>query len=270
MLENLVRELREGEITREKTLKVKQSIADLNIQVDAQKEALRTDENTIADFTRFVANQQKEAKKPQNTEKSKKIKKQKIQKRKISFKDLTKASLETPASHALFKLEKGSPVLIGKNRRQGTLIEEGKQGTWLVQIGSLKITIKTTELFPDWNKITNIKNTLEVSPTGESLNSTASVDYILEQDTTTQNDKPKFELRLLGMHYDEALKTLQKQLDLCTMHNFRKFSIIHGKGNGVLQQAVQDYLSHYPGVKDFYYARPEHGGTGKTFVELED
>ena len=45
-----------------------------------------------------------------------------------------------------------------------------------------------------------------------------------------------FELRLLGMRVDEALKMLERQLDLCTLHNFPKFSIIHGKGTGVLQQ----------------------------------
>ena len=50
------------------------------------------------------------------------------------------------------------------------------------------------------------------------------------------------------------------------MTNFRSFSIIHGKG--ILQQAVHDYLSNYPGVKDFHYARPEDGGFGKTYVEM--
>ena len=80
--------------------------------------------------------------------------------------------------------------------------------------------------------------------------------------------KPLFELRLLGMREEEAIKILEKQLDLCQMNNFKNFSIIHGKGNGILQQAVQDYLSNYPGVKTFEFARPEDGGTGKTYVEM--
>ena len=36
----------------------------------------------------------------------------------------------------------------------------------------------------------------------------------------------------------------------------------------ILQQAVQDYLSHYPGIANFSFAPPEDGGTGKTYVEL--
>ena len=77
-----------------------------------------------------------------------------------------------------------------------------------------------------------------------------------------------FELRLLGMRAEEAIRLLERQLDLCAMQNFRMFSVIHGKGTGVLQQAVQDYLSAYPGVQEFHFARPEDGGTGKTYVTL--
>ena len=60
------------------------------------------------------------------------------------------------------------------------------------------------------------------------------------------------------MRSGEAIKSLEHQLDLCMINNFKKFSVIHGKGNGILQQAV----------KEFYFARPEEGGTGKTYVEL--
>ena len=70
------------------------------------------------------------------------------------------------------------------------------------------------------------------------------------------------------MRCEEALRALEHQLDLCAIKNFRNFSIVHGKGNGILQQAVHDYLAHYPGVKDYHFARPEEGGSGKTYVEL--
>ena len=83
-----------------------------------------------------------------------------------------------------------------------------------------------------------------------------------------EDERPKFELRLLGMRYEEAIKALEHQIDLCCIHSFRNFSVIHGKGSGILQQGVMDYLSHCPAVKEFHYARPEEGGFGKTFVEL--
>ena len=80
--------------------------------------------------------------------------------------------------------------------------------------------------------------------------------------------RPVIELRLLGMRQEEAIKALERQLDLASIHGISSFSVIHGKGNGVLQQAVHDYLSHYPAVKDFHFARPEDGGTGKTYVQM--
>ena len=97
---------------------------------------------------------------------------------------------------------------------------------------------------------------------------TGTADYTVELNGDDGNGSPVFELRLLGMREEEAIRALQKQLDLCAMTSFKSFSVIHGKGNGILQQAVQDYLSNYPGVKSFYYARPEDGGFGKTYVEM--
>ena len=51
--------------------------------------------------------------------------------------------------------------------------------------------------------------------------------------------------------------------------NFKNFSIIHGKGNGILQSAVWDYLKNYPGIASFQFASPEDGGTGKTYVYIK-
>jgi DNA mismatch repair protein MutS2 len=82
------------------------------------------------------------------------------------------------------------------------------------------------------------------------------------------SDTPALELRLLGMRQDEAVKALERQLDLAAIRGLQHFSVIHGKGNGVLQQAVWDYLKAYPGIAEFYFARPEDGGTGKTYVKM--
>ena len=71
------------------------------------------------------------------------------------------------------------------------------------------------------------------------------------------------------MYAQDAIKALEHQIDLCTLQNFSYFSVIHGKGNGILQQAVHDYLSHCPAVKEFTFATAEDGGTGKTYVTLK-
>ena len=58
-------------------------------------------------------------------------------------------------------------------------------------------------------------------------------------------ERPAFELRLLGMRYEAAMKALERQLDLCAIYNFKSFSIIHGKGNGILQDGVHKILGKF-------------------------
>ncbi|MBR0100682.1 MAG: Smr/MutS family protein [Treponema sp.] len=149
-----------------------------------------------------------------------------------------------------FEFCEGAEVLVGSSRSKGILVREEKKGVWSVQLGSIRMSVKQ-------------KDMELIAPTNLSV-----ADYTVELNKDNGNGSPAFELRLLGMREEEAILTLQKQLDLCAMTNFKSFSVIHGKGNGILQQAVQDYLSNYPGVKSFYYARPEDGGFGKTYVEL--
>ena len=82
-------------------------------------------------------------------------------------------------------------------------------------------------------------------------------------------ERPVFELRLLGMRAEDAIGSLERQIDLCVLHIFPHFSVIHGKGDGVLMQAVSDYLSHSPVVAEFSKAPAEDGGAGKTYVTLK-
>ncbi|MDR2952371.1 MAG: Smr/MutS family protein [Treponema sp.] len=49
----------------------------------------------------------------------------------------------------------------------------------------------------------------------------------------------------------------------------REFSVVHGKGDGILQKGIQDYLRSDPAVADFRFSRPELGGFGRTEVVLK-
>ncbi|MBQ0051439.1 MAG: Smr/MutS family protein [Treponema sp.] len=274
-LENLVRELREGEITREKTLKMRKFIDDLTEDVEMQELALEEEreqlesqqkelEERIENETVIAENGIKISRSSDNrTASTKKTKK------KLSNKEALANAKQTYTDEEIFNLNvpkkknaapikmefaEGATVLAGPSRSKGTLLHEEKKGVWLVQLGSIRMSIKE-------------KDMQLVSPAGVVTGS-AVADYSVELNKNDSNGSPLFELRLLGMREEEAIKALQRQLDLCCMTNFKSFSVIHGKGNGILQQAVQDYLSNYPGIKSFYYARPEDGGFGKTYVEM--
>ena len=233
MLENLVRELREGEITREKTLKVKETIANLSNAVELENESLEEAE----------------------------IELEQISKDKNSL-DFTN---DLPEQKSEFY--EGQKVRFGKNKTEAILLQKQKNDKWLVQSGNIKLTIKESDIVQTVFSSNKNSVSIEIVKTEdehkERIGNLSKIDP-----PSVFNEKPVFELRLLGMRYEQAIKVLEKQLDLCVINNFKNFSIIHGKGNGILQTAVWDYLKTYPGIASFKFATPEDGGTGKTYVTL--
>ena len=247
-LENLVRVIREGEITREKTLAVKGFIDELTEAADAQKKEIEEKGAKLDEDLNAFKNIR-----PMPHPKSTKHAKRRV-KNAEALRALKSADSEDKAKETKIKtpaFEPGSAVIASENRRRGTIVSRTGNGSFLVQFGSVKIEMKQKDL------------TLAASPTVSS-----SPLVTVETKREDAGEHPSFELRLLGLRETEAISALERQLDLCTIHNFKRFSVIHGKGNGVLQQAVQNYLSHCPCVKAFRYAPPEDGGAGKTYVEL--
>lgn len=260
-LENLVRTLKEGEVTREKTLAVKQYISDL------EKDTNRLESKLEAEEEKLIQSQQefdKELAKQKKTVSNKKTKKKLSNKEALSMATTNfaanKENLSKEAEYQGLKFEPGVAVIAGSNQNQGILIKEEKKGVWQVQFGSLKMSVKQKDMVL-------VKKPVEqnsVSYSFELAGFETNGNYIVEK----ENPKPVFELRLLGMRAEEAIKALERQIDLCVLNNLMSFSVIHGKGDGVLQQVVKDYLSNCPVVKSFDFAPAEDGGMGKTYVLL--
>ncbi|SCY41674.1 endonuclease MutS2 [Thiohalorhabdus denitrificans] len=76
-------------------------------------------------------------------------------------------------------------------------------------------------------------------------------------------------LDLRGQRRDEALATLQHFLDNAYGAGLGQVTVLHGKGTGVLAEAVQQALTDDPRVARFGHARPEEGGAGVTEVEFK-
>ncbi|MCL2608422.1 MAG: endonuclease MutS2 [Treponema sp.] len=113
-LENLVRELREGEIDREKTLKVKEFLGELERNARAEKALLDAQKQELARESR-------------------------------------KEKVRTKPREAL-PLAVGMEVLAGEPGRRGTLLRRGKKSggedTWLVGIGALRISFPESLIAP--------------------------------------------------------------------------------------------------------------------------
>jgi DNA mismatch repair protein MutS2 len=150
-------------------------------------------------------------------------------------------------------------VFAGENRRRGKIVRPDKKGpaagkagtagnTWIVEIGSLKMSFPESDLIPAPRSLLK-PHIAEVSlaPTSAALP----------------------ELNLRGLRLIEALESLRRQTDAALLSGLKSFSVIHGTGDGVLQRAVHGWLKEESSVADYYFARPELGGFGRTEVMLK-
>lgn len=229
-IENLVREIQEGELTHEKTSKLKQFFADFGKMLAEEQTDIRNEQDELSAAQQAIRNQEQEQGKSSNG----------------------MSANGVPAAGAPINetLAESMEVFIPHLHRRGVIIRKEKKN-WLVAVDTVKMTFPADKLEP-------------LTPSAAPLRAP----QVVVEAELHQESRPEFELRLLGMRLDEAEKHLQNQLDLAVMHNMQEFSIVHGKGNGVLQTMVHEKLAAAPYIAEFFFARPEHGGTGKTIVRL--
>ncbi|MDR1211118.1 MAG: Smr/MutS family protein [Spirochaetaceae bacterium] len=206
-LENLVREVREGELTREKTLAVKEFLSGLEEQSLFREQALAEEEAALR-----------------------------------SFEDDGEAGDFTPGA--------GMEVLAGENKRQGTIVKAGKKGSWIVELGSVRMSFAPEELFP--------------VPPSRRGRKELSISSDLQGAA-----QARMELNLRGMRLEEALDALRRQIDAASLSGLGEFAVIHGKGDGILQKGVHEFLKKEDAVADYFFSRPELGGFGRTEVVLK-
>jgi len=76
------------------------------------------------------------------------------------------------------------------------------------------------------------------------------------------------ELRIRRLTVDEALFRLEQYLNDAFMAGLPSVRIVHGKGTGMLRQAVHEVLAKHPLVKSFRLGDYGEGDYGVTIVEL--
>ena len=146
----------------------------------------------------------------------------------------------------------GMEVLAGAAKQRGVIARAGKKtqdgNSWIVKIGSIKLS------FPE----------KELTPAKEKTNSAPSWDA----EYAASAASAVYELKLLGMRLEDAKDTLRRQIEAAVLSGLKNFAVIHGKGSGVLQKGIHEYLKEDPAVADYFFARPELGGFGRTEVVL--
>ena len=78
--------------------------------------------------------------------------------------------------------------------------------------------------------------------------------------------KPNIDVR--GLRAEEALQKIREFVDEAIMVDASELHILHGKGNGILRELIQNYLRSEPVVKKVRDEHVQFGGSGITIVEL--
>lgn len=73
-----------------------------------------------------------------------------------------------------------------------------------------------------------------------------------------------------GLRLQEALLVVDAQLQHAILERMKEIIIIHGKGDGILQKGICQYIHAHSLVKSYRYALPEEGGMGKLYVKVKD
>ena len=78
------------------------------------------------------------------------------------------------------------------------------------------------------------------------------------------------EIDLRGLEAMEAVLSAERYLDSAVMARLSSVRIIHGKGTGVLRQAIQDMLRKNKHVKSFRLGEFGEGDRGVTIVTFKE
>ena len=167
-------------------------------------------------------------------------------------------TIDEPKTPGTFKA--GMTVHVGTSKKEGTLLRKGKRpGQWIVEVNAMRMTLSEDELIPA-DSGTRSSN----SPRMQRTRTQKQFSYSLQ----AASAPPQFTLDVRGMTLQDALKEIETQIDSALLHGLQEFSIIHGKGEGILQMGIRDALGRTNVVRDYEYASPEDGGFGKTIVRL--
>ena len=119
--------------------------------------------------------------------------------------------------------------------------------------------------FNSINFRTNIQN---IEKTDKKIPSKHTSKSVVFKEIQEKAVNFELQLDLRGLRAEEAISELTYYLDDAILLNIKEFSILHGKGNGILRQVVRDFLANNRYVSHFQDAQPDSGGFGVTIVNL--
>jgi len=146
----------------------------------------------------------------------------------------------------------GTKVYIRSMKREGVVQSEpNNKGEVMVLMDSMRLAIQWVDLERSGNN---------QSPTQNILRQKGLFHAGYEED-------PQIDLR--GLTVNDAIEKVDQSLDQAMQFRQGRIRLIHGVGTESLKKALRAHLTRSPFVRKWSSARPEEGGEGVTWVELD-
>lgn len=222
------------------------------IKLEAKEQALQQTAQNNKDFENLI----RELKEKQKLEDAKKIAaKVKTERKQLveEVSELREEIYHQPVVALKTKkgtIKEGDFVRLKTGGSTGT-VESINKNKVVVQMGIMRMTVKLRDL-EHANAPLEIKSSKSVQM--DTLNASAGF-------------QSKIDIR--GMRMEEALKVVEDFVDQALMASVANLRIIHGKGNGILRNAVKTKLREYDAEMAIRHPEPEQGGDGVTLVEIK-
>ena len=146
----------------------------------------------------------------------------------------------------------GDTVELLKLGTKANVIAVNKDGTYQLQAGILKMTVKADEIYLLEHENPYKEKNVRPKHSGREMKMTAMAS----------------EVDLRGMDAVEAVCVLERYLDEAMRSNLSSVRIIHGKGTGTLRAAVQQSLKKNKFVKKYRLGQYGEGEDGVTIAEF--
>lgn len=251
-IERTIKEIREAEAERERTLGIRQTLkvyqeeleAEIVVDTKAREKAEREMEKLL---------RRRERRKSASSHKQDE---ETVAQR---FRIATKlASREEPKIQAFAV---GDDVRIDGQKTIASVISLSDKEA-IVALGMLKMTVPIEKL----RRVTEqqLRESRSMRAGSSSAHSRSVVDQIHDKRLQFSQD-----IDVRGMRVSEGVEAIQYYIDDAIQLGISRVRILHGTGTGALKQAIREYLSGVRGVRRYVDEHVQLGGAGITVVDLD-
>ena len=255
---------REAERLKTETAKIKQQSEEYSAQLQKEKdkamESARREAQRIIDDARAAANLASEElkalrKQLQDSADTSNINQRQAEVRRSLNEMESQIRAQQPKQERPVPKRKvlvGDTVELLKLGTRASVIAINKDGTYTLQAGILKMTVKPDEVYLLEKDNPYKQKAARPAHSGREMKMTAT----------------PMEVDLRGMDSIEAISVLERYLDEAMRSGHKQVRIVHGKGTGVLRAAVQQSLKRNKYIKKFRLGVYGEGEDGVTIAEF--